>query len=985
MPDHRRVSAPLHAGLPVLAALVLLLADVAPSRAQSLTSGQVAGTVRDSAGMALPDVAVTLVDRTTGARREHTTARGGSFRFTLLLPGGYDLLVERFGYRPALIERVPVRSGAVRTVHVVLKGGAGGVDSTVFRGAPTGGSGLALSGEGAADDLAALASVSGLAAEAGQTLPLASGDLEAEGLPGVAGGAQAIDGMIRQGARHGRVPGAALDGLPFPDGSLRAVEPLTYSFDVERPMGGSGVLAAFAVPGPRALAARVSADAGPDGQRGVLTLSGPIVRDTAQFTLGVAARRLTPELPVPWTADTIGAAAVGIARDSFNTDLSAYQRPHVPTVQVFGAFGRLDWQVARDHRVSAHAAAATGAFDDPDLGPAVPAALGTRLDTRDLTLGAALASVLNTSVGSEARVALDVGQRTYDGAGLARTLVLGGGLAAGTAELQPGTFKRTTLRLQETMHYTRDRALFKAGLGLTLDRHDRTYADARAGTFYFSDTTALATLTGAFRQLVGTVPAATFQTTTIAFFAQALLRPTDALDVQFGLRIDEQRLPVTEIRRNVPWLQATGVDNSIVPDRARQISPRASFAWALGREGRWVLQGGAGLFSDPDDPDLLAEAITRSVGAQVRRGAGALGRWPQVPDSTVAAVQGETITLLGPDHRPPRTGRVALGLGGALGGLTVRLGGTYRHTDYLPLRRDLNLFTAPSARDQYGRPVYGTLVQTGGILTAAPGTNRRFAAFDAVNVLDPAGASDYWGLTLGLEREVSRGVSLVAHYTYSSTRDNWYGARAGLTDAAILPFTDSTSLRTWTKGASDFDVPHRLVLGTELRFAGRAGLRLAMLYRYQSGYPFTPGFRDGVDANGDGSDRNDPAFVTDTVQGAGDVIAANDCLRSQVGRMAERNSCREPSTGQLDVRLGARLGRLGGGRSEIYVDGIGLARTGGDIIDRALYLVDGTRSLSVNPATNITTVPLVANPNFGRALVRRTPSAAWRVGVRVSF
>jgi hypothetical protein len=425
------------------------------------------------------------------------------------------------------------------------------------------------------------------------------------------------------------------------------------------------------------------------------------------------------------------------------------------------------------------------------------------------------------------------------------------------------------------------------------------------------------------------------------------------------------------------------VDNALVKDRQVAVNPRAGFSWALGRDRTWVLQGGAGLFSDPDDPDLLAEAITRSVGARVRRGAGALGRWPTVPDSVVAPVQGETITLLGPDHRPPRTGRVSLGLGGALGRLSLRIGGVYRHTDFLPLRRDLNLFASPSARDQYGRPLYGTLVQTGGILTAQPGSNRRFTAFDAVHALDPAAASDYYGLTLGLEREVARGLSLLAHYTYSRTRDNWFGARLGLTDAAVLPFNDSASHVTWAKGVSDFDVPHRLVVGSELRLPGRGGVRLAVLYRWQSGYPFTPGFRDGVDANGDGSDRNDPAFVTDTVQGAAEVIAANDCLRSQVGRLVERNSCREPALGQLDVRLGASLGRLGGGRAEIYVDGLGLARTGGDIVDRALYLVDGTRSITT--AGTVTTVPLVANPNFGKALVQRAPAATWRVGVKVSL
>jgi hypothetical protein len=281
--------------------------------------------------------------------------------------------------------------------------------------------------------------------------------------------------------------------------------------------------------------------------------------------------------------------------------------------------------------------------------------------------------------------------------------------------------------------------------------------------------------------------------------------------------------------------------------------------------------------------------------------------------------------------------------------------------------------------------LYGTLKQEGALVGAVPGSDRRFAGFDAVYSLDPSGFSDYWGLSVGLERDVSRGLSVMTSYTFSQTTDNWFGARGDGPDAQLLPFADSGATGSWSRGRSDFDVPHRLVVGAEVRLGGRIAPRLAVLYRYQSGYPFTPGFRDGVDANGDGSARNDPAFVTDTLPGAADIIAAQSCLRAQIGRFADRNSCRDPAVSSLDFRLAFTLVRTGRTTTELLVDVFGAVRTGTDLIDHALYLVDRSAQLQTSTATGVTTVPLVANPNFGHALARRDPGATVRVGVRVGF
>jgi hypothetical protein len=55
------------------------------------------------------------------------------------------------------------------------------------------------------------------------------------------------------------------------------------------------------------------------------------------------------------------------------------------------------------------------------------------------------------------------------------------------------------------------------------------------------------------------------------------------------------------------------------------------------------------------------------------------------------------------------------------------------------------------------------------------------------------------------------------------------------------------------------------------------------------------------------------------------------------------------------------------------------------IVDRALYVVDRTRTIATNAQTGVVTVPLVTNPDFGKLLVRQTGALVWRVGLRMNY
>ena len=69
----------------------------------------------------------------------------------------------------------------------------------------------------------------------------------------------------------------------------------------------------------------------------------------------------------------------------------------------------------------------------------------------------------------------------------------------------------------------------------------------------------------------------------------------------------------------------------------------------------------------------------------------------------------------------------------------------------------------------------------------------------------------------------------------------------------------------------------------------------------------------------------------------------------------------------------------------LVVDAVNLIATEDGVIDRALYLVDPAASLIVSPDGRNYTVPLVANPDFGKLLSRFTPQRFLRLGLRVGF
>jgi Carboxypeptidase regulatory-like domain len=104
----------------LLCVATMISAVPGPMWAQTLTSGDVAGTILDPSGAAVANATVTLTDRDTGAAKKATTSATGAYRFSLLNPGNYTVAVTAPGFQE-IRQAVEVTVGQAATVNLKLQ------------------------------------------------------------------------------------------------------------------------------------------------------------------------------------------------------------------------------------------------------------------------------------------------------------------------------------------------------------------------------------------------------------------------------------------------------------------------------------------------------------------------------------------------------------------------------------------------------------------------------------------------------------------------------------------------------------------------------------------------------------------------------------------------------------------------------------------------------------------------------------------------
>lgn len=406
-------------------------------------------------------------------------------------------------------------------------------------------------------------------------------------------------------------------------------------------------------------------------------------------------------------------------------------------------------------------------------------------------------------------------------------------------------------------------------------------------------------------------------------------RVNSDFQMQYGVRVDANRF--NERPDFNPAVETVfGVRNDVLPNQTL-VSPRVGFSWTYGQapqipgfEGavrgpRAVVRGGVGVFQNSPRTQLTGTSLDNTglpSGVQNLSCAGAAAPVPdwatygldpaQIPilcaDGTAGTVFSNStpnVSLFSRDYQAQRSLRSNLQWNGPI--LDNRFAATLEVTYSLNRNQassiDLNFnalerFALPQ---EDGRPVF---VQPTSIVpgngAVAPGANRLSNQFARVTqqVSDLDGMSRQVSLRIS-PTNFSTGLTWSAAYVYSNNREQVRGFQ----NTAGNPL-----LVEWARSA--FDTRHQISYNIGYNFFD--AVRVNWSGSFRSGNPYTPVVSG--DVNGDGY-SNDRAFIFDPATAADPAVAtamqaliastsggARDCLRSQFGRIATRNSCEGPWT-----------------------------------------------------------------------------------------
>lgn len=988
--------------------LSLGVAGVGPLEGQSLTVGGLTATIVDERGTPMRDVTVT-VERSGVAVRTITTDRSGQFTLRILSPGRYSLLAEQLGFQPVRMRDVPIVAGGSTTVTIHLAHRPPPI-TTVDEQSSTAtvvanASGRTVSGN-QLEQFDRRRDITGVAEM------FSDADVPRDGREGLVASANGlaprfsslyVDGVREALLRHPGIPSDPVTAPLFARDGADQVMFSTFGTDAEWPPTLGAVLTSQTTSGGDNFAFRPwfsvgsaklggkaidnPGDSTATSFRGGFSMGGPIKRDTAAWLIRADYQRLQQPGSDPFRIGMAGSdsgdvrAGIIAHAPSPRADLATWVDPTVRTWKGGSGMAKIDWRFGSATLLAIRAGLASWSETNGQIGEDLTSGTGTRLNARDAS-GAIALTTGGEQVTSETRIGLRTSKRDWFNSALPYTGLAGDGLAFGTPFTLPGDFSDNGLDAYETITARFGAHTLKFGGSVEHDLLNYSWVPGSAGRYEFGDLASFQADRGAFYQATRSAPAPDLSTTNIGLFLEDTWHVTPQMQVFGGIRYDQDKLPTGVIALNNAWGLTSGLRNDLIPSdsgKKNRIGGRAGILWDASGNGRTVIRASGGIVPGRYDIAALAEAAQFDGDVHVRRATGTLA-WPSIGDAVGDDV-GATLTFFNSDVRKPRAYKLDLSLSQKLDGVTtLSVTGGYRHTDYLLQRHDLNLPQDAVSTGSDGRPIYGTLQQFGGLLTPAVGSNRRFTGFDMVYGLSSTGYTDYYEADVALERQLTRGLSAMLSYTYSRTTDNLPGQLSADPADALSPFPSGLNGAAWEDGKSDLDIPHRIAATLSWVSHAKSPLTLAARYRYRSGLPFTPGFRPGVDANGDGSGNNDPAFLGGTIPGMSTLTAANTCLGAQIGQLAARNSCREAGVHTLDLHASVAL--PGMHRLAVTVDAFNVVGSATGIVDRAAVLVDPKGSITTDASGHIV-LPLVANPDFGQLLSRRGIPRQVRVGFRM--
>ncbi|HYW32967.1 MAG TPA: carboxypeptidase regulatory-like domain-containing protein [Gemmatimonas sp.] len=910
------LSRSLHSAVLAIAGSTMISSAVAAQSAAALT-----GAVATDGGLPLADVAVTLVNSSSGfTTRVRTNERGQYNIRQIPLGGPYRVRAERIGYRPSQRDDVQFVLGDRLRLDFAL------VQLTTTL------SELVVRADAATQTAGRFSAATSIRGEAIDALPTAARDftdlasldptfVRTGGRDLSIGGQRGtqteflIDGMSTRRSLSGGTSGQGAYTMSM--AAIREFEVTRNEYDVTYGRSGGGVNVVtksgtndftgelFSFHRNEQLTTRDYIGREPEAftltQVG-FAAGGPIVRDRLHYFVAYDQQlESTPFLngDIRTAEDEI---AFGVNRDSltrmFDILESKYglasrdgqfgQFTRRPTNRAL--FGRLDWNIAANHALTVRSNLTN--WNDPRYRGGnlaltlIEAKEGSR--STELSAHASLRSTFSSAWTNEARIqVVRLARFNEPNTDIPRGFVriqsrLPNGTPGDTRvqfggnALSPSQHRETQLQFTNTSYLQVGRQLLTFGTDnlFTLSRSQES--NNQGGLFEFNS---LAELDAQrpFRYsrqapLRDRLNFATPRALWTGLFAQTDYAISPALAVQAGLRWDAQMFFNTP-ERNPAAEQAFGIrtDRFAKFDPIGGLQPRLQVTWDAKQDGSRVLVIGGGAFRSQTLNWTTVNAFlgTGNQFADIT----VQGTNVPTPDyltyrtdqSTVPGIEAAGSAQVAPaflnvfseDYRLPMIWKGNVSYRQQVGPVSLGANFLLSRTVRNYAYYDRNLKTTPDFRLPDGR---GVLVPSATMPTnGRPNTNnaRINQAFGRVFELVDAGEATNRAMVLDAMLPLRGTGSISASYTLNESRDNL--SFNCCNPVISTPVVDDHRGIEGQLSASDYDFRHKFVGVVQLPETW--GFRVSARYEGQAGTPFS--LVTGSDINGDGQANNDLSFVPD--------------------------------------------------------------------------------------------------------------------------
>lgn len=1001
-----------------IACLPLAAAFLMPCPAhgqEGVTSGSIVGTVVDPGGAPAAAVAVRVVSQERGGERQVLTDESGRFTVALLSPGLYTVRAELPPNQPVEVSDVRVTIGERSQITLELQ--------------PAAGEALEVTVGGLTEiDVSQGGVVESISEEQISGLPTAGRDftdfINLSGLvspqPGITTGGQFSIGGARTSGTNVQIDGADANNSFFSENrgssrvpfafsleSIKEFQLITNGYDVEYGRFSGGVVNAVTKGGTNEFSGSAhffwrdetltteNFDGTPATDFRAFqfggTLSGPIIEDQLHYFLsGDFQQWEQPTFALDPQRANIHPDTIRRLRDIL-VNTYGFERSFIDdqfgvfneTEDQANLFGRLDWTVNPDHRLSVRVNYQDFTNQNDRLlenGLEARTAGSSFLD-ESLSVVGEWNAIFGPNVYNTFRVQYSDEDRprpgnsdlpfftinTTDVNGDATSMFFGG-------ENFGITFSN---RLQEEKIQVTDNLTVSAGdhtfkIGtdnIFTNIVNRFWLNGNGLTTFFDLDEFESQSSGFwFRFLPGTddptPPVADFAVNNYSAYVQDQWQATDRLLLTLGLRYDRTSYPDpgAPLEESVlsDAVASFGLSETTVPEDHDNWGPRAAFTYDVTGDETSLLRGGFGIFYGPM-PGVTHGNVLQSTPRPNRffgcfgldwsdfrnmDGPGNVPTGPNTPHDGFAAGCFDAIpemAVWGNDVEQATTYKANLGF-------EQRLTRNWKAGFQAIFSRTTNLFGAVNNNlDTNVNDETGFRTGDGRTVFVNPENfTPEDADIEAATVNDELrtlytqvsnGDARAWNFKLDLQGNPTDNFRIAANYTVNFAFDNssteCCTANALLFDTPtagnpnFLGDPGDSELGSW--GPSKTERRHVIVLNGIWELP--ADFTVSAIYRGQVGNPFTPSV-DG-DLNFDGDDGNDRPFLPSPDNpGAGGYQFATDldrvryqqllgefsCLQEAVGTVINRNTCRNPWWHSVDLKLKKTFDVTGTHGFDVVVD-----------------------------------------------------------------